>query len=114
LTDAFERLYNRNQSIYDDARTRSSPVGDICVNNPKQIDGLDISPAEDGYIVYTPEHERVHFLNATAVLILELCNGRHSAEQIIELVKDAYGLPEPPVDMVNQALGQLQAEGLLV
>jgi len=82
--------------------------------NPKHIDDLDINPADDGYIIYQPEQDRVHFLNPTAVLILELCNGRNSPEEIVELVKQAYGLPEPPVEVVLEALTQLKVEGLLL
>jgi hypothetical protein len=84
------------------------------IANPRQIDGLDLSPADDGYIIYQPEQDRVHFLNPTAVLILELCNGRNSPEEIVELVKQAYALPDAPVEVVRQALTQLTAEGLLL
>jgi hypothetical protein len=81
--------------------------------NLRQIDGLDISPADDGYIVYQPDQDRVHFLNPTAVLILELCNGRNSREEIVELVKQAYGLSNAPVEAVHQALAQLTAQRLV-
>jgi hypothetical protein len=81
---------------------------------PKHVDGLDISPADDGFIVYQPERDRVHFLNATAVLILELCTGESSPEQIVELVREAYNLAEAPVEAVHEALRQLRAEGLLL
>ena len=99
----------------------TSTVVDACASSeksvtpghPKRIDGLDISPAEDGYIVYQPEQDRVHFLNATAVLILELCNGTYSLDEIIDLIKEAYNLPKPPVE-VREALEQLKAEGLVL
>lgn len=81
--------------------------------NPRQIDDLDLSPADDGYIIYQPEQDRVHYLNPTAVLILELCNGRNSSAEIVELVKQAYSLPHAPVEEVRKALTQLAAEGLL-
>ncbi len=81
--------------------------------HPRHIDGLDLSPADDGYIIYQPEQDRVHFLNPSAVLILELCNGKNSAEEIVELVKQAYSLPAAPLAEVNLALTQLTAEGLL-
>ena len=84
------------------------------VGKPKHINGLDINPADDGYIIYQPELDRVHYLNATAVLILELCTGSNSPEEIIGLVQQAYGLAEAPVEVVNEALKQLKAEGLLL
>jgi hypothetical protein len=49
---------------------------------PKRVDGLEINPAEDGFIIYQPEQDRVHYLNHTAVLVLELCNGKNTAAGI--------------------------------
>jgi hypothetical protein len=82
--------------------------------NPRQSDDLDITPADDGYIIYQPELDRVHFLNPTAILILELCTGENSPEQIVDLVKQAYGLSDAPVAEVHEGLKQLKAEGLLL
>ena len=81
--------------------------------NPKSVDGLDISPAEDGYIIYQPELDRVHFMNATAVLILELCNGRNSEEEIVDLIREECGLEHNPADAVRETLAKMKAEGLL-
>ena len=81
--------------------------------NPQRVDGLEINPAEEGYIIYQPEFDRVHFLNATAVLILELCNGQNSEEQIVKLIEEAYGLKENPAQLVSETLAQMTAEGLL-
>ena len=81
--------------------------------NPKHVDGLDINPADDGYIIYQPDQDRVHYMNATAVLILELCNGTNSEEEIVDLVRQAYGLPDSPSEVVENALKQLKSEGLL-
>jgi len=80
---------------------------------PKRIADLDISVTEDGCVVSKPGHDAMHYLNPTAVLVLELCNGQHSPEQIAELVKEAYGLPDAPVGDVHEALKRLKAEGLL-
>jgi len=77
------------------------------------VDGLEINPAEDGFIVYQPEFDRVHFLNATAVLILELCNGKNSEQQIVELIEEAYSLKEKPEEIVREALAKMKDDGLL-
>jgi len=82
--------------------------------NPRHVDDLDMSPSDDGYIIYQPDRDRVHFLNPTAVLILELCNGENSPEQIVDLVKQAYSLPAAPVTEVHEALKQLKADCLLL
>lgn len=80
--------------------------------NPKRVDGLDISPAEDGFIIYQPELDRVHFMNATAVLILELCNGKNSEQEIVDLIREECGL-ENPVVVVKETLTKMKTEGLL-
>jgi hypothetical protein len=53
--------------------------------NPEQYPNLKIFEADDGYIVYHRERDRVHFLNHTAVLLLELCNGKHSVSDMISI-----------------------------
>ncbi len=86
----------------------------ISTEKPKHVDGLDINPAEDGYIIYQPEQDRVHFVNATAVLILELCTGENSVEEIIRLVTEHYQLEEAPDESVKEAVSKMKAEGLLL
>jgi Coenzyme PQQ synthesis protein D (PqqD) len=95
---------------------RESPGtgGVLTENYPKHIDDLDINPADDGYIIYQPDQDRVHYLNPTAVFILELCNGRNSVEEIVELLQQAYGLGEAPEQVVQEAIAKLKAEGLLL
>jgi hypothetical protein len=81
---------------------------------PRHGDDLDISPADEGYIIYQPELDIVHFLNPTALLILELCTGENSPEQIVDLVKEAYGLSDAPVKEVHETLNQLRKDSLLL
>ena len=74
---------------------------------PRSIPGLDITPAEGGYIVYQPELDRVHHLNYSARLILELCTGANSAAEIAAFLQDAYEMPHAPVAMVCEAIAKL-------
>src|SRR5437763_170341 len=75
---------------------------------------LDITPSDDGYIIYQADQDRVHYLNATAALILEFCGGPHSQAELADLVKNAYGLPERPLQAVDDAVAQMKSGGLLV
>ncbi len=81
--------------------------------NPKQIAGLDVEETDEGYIIYEPDRDRVHFLNATAALILELCNGENSVVEIADLVQQAFELPDAPMQAVKDVLTQMGDEGLL-
>jgi len=86
----------------------------MCVmqHRPKKSDGLETDEVEDGFVVYQPDRARVHYLNPTANLILELCDGDLTAAQIADLIAQAFELAEPPVQEVEEALATLQAEGL--
>ena len=80
---------------------------------PKQSEGLELNQLADGYIVYQPDRDRVHYLNHTAVLVLEMCNGGVRADAIPRLLKNAYNLAEPPTSEVAECLTKLLDEGLI-
>lgn len=75
--------------------------------------GLEINPVADGYIVFQPDRDRIHYLNATAAVILELCNGRTAVGTLPELLQLAFDLAEPPVEAVATCLETLSQEGLI-
>jgi len=80
---------------------------------PKLVAGVEINKVADGYIVYQPARDRVHYLNHTATIVLELCNGQNSPGEIAGLLQSAYDLPVPPAAEVGACLDQLRAEGLV-
>jgi len=80
---------------------------------PKRVEGIEVNEVADGYIVYQAAQDRVHYLNRTAVLVLEMCNGRLAAGEIPELLKEAYDLAEPPTEEVATCLTKLLEEGLV-
>ncbi len=80
---------------------------------PKTAQGLEINAVADGYIVYQSDRDRVHYLNQTAALILELCNGRNAAAALPELLQSAFDLPDAPVEEVEECLRTLRTEGLV-
>jgi hypothetical protein len=79
----------------------------------RMADGVEINRVADGYIVYHPERDRVHYLNHTAVLLLEFCNGQTAARELPALLQAAYSLSEAPTEEVARCLGQLLDEGLV-
>jgi hypothetical protein len=81
---------------------------------PQSAQGLEINAVADGYIVYQPERDRVHYLNPTAALILELCNGRNAETELPELLQSAFDLSAPPADEVKACLQTLRGEGLIL
>lgn len=80
---------------------------------PKRMEGVEITKVTDGYIVYQPDRDRVHYLNHTAVLVLELSSGTLRAGDIPPLIRQAYDLPEAPTAEVAECLNRFAAEGLI-
>ncbi len=81
---------------------------------PKLADNIEINQVEDGYVIYQPELDRVHYLNKTAVLILEACTGKNAVEAIERVVQEAYSLSEAPKKEVEDCLANLSKEGLII
>jgi hypothetical protein len=80
---------------------------------PRQVEGLEISQAANGYVIFDAGRDRVHYLNHTAVVVLELCNGTLSPEDIAAYLQDVYSLPEPPLAEVGAYVTRLTEEGLV-
>jgi hypothetical protein len=80
---------------------------------PVRAADLEISEVTDGYVVSRPDEPRIHYLNPTAALILEACDGQTAAAQLAELVAAAFGLAQPPLEDVHRCLAALEHEGLL-
>jgi hypothetical protein len=80
---------------------------------PKHVEGFEILPADEGYVIYEGANDRVHYLNPIAALIYELCNGDNSAEYITELVQQSFALVDTPAPDVTKALEQMKTEGLI-
>lgn len=80
---------------------------------PKIADDIDISLVEDGYVIYQKERDKVHYLNKTAILVLESCTGNNTASDIQRIMMEAYDLPEAPEKEVTDCLNTLFEEGLI-
>lgn len=76
-------------------------------------EGLEITHAPDGYVIYNAAAEKVHYLNPTAGIVYELCDGATSAQAIGEFLKTAYELDAAPLDMVRDCLISLLEQGLV-
>lgn len=88
-------------------------VGHAGTEPPRRAKGIEIDEATDGYLVYHPALDRVHYLNHTAVIVLELCTGDNDAAAIAAFVADAYDLPKPPAAEIDTCLERLRREGLV-
>jgi len=76
-------------------------------------DGIEISPVADGYVVYHPGRDRVHHLNPTAALVLELCTGGNTATDIGAALRAVFGPGKPVDSQIGPCIDQLLSEGLI-
>jgi hypothetical protein len=81
--------------------------------HPKAAENMETNEVADGYIVYQPDRDRVHYLNQTGAILLALCNGTNSAAELPELLRLAFDLSAPPVMEVRDCLELLIGEGLI-
>ena len=67
-------------------------------------EGLEITHAPDGCVAYDAANEKVHYLNPTAGVVFELCDGANSARTIGDFLKTAYALDAAPIESVRDCL----------
>jgi hypothetical protein len=75
---------------------------------------LEVHNVPDGYIIYNPEQDRVHYLNKTAAIIFEFCDGSHAANDIVARVAMAFELAASAHDEIRDGLAVLVEEGLVL
>jgi hypothetical protein len=80
---------------------------------PERVSGLEVNEVADGYIVHQPDRARVHYLNNTAAIVMELCNGRNAEADLPRLLQLAFELSAPPAVEVEECLTTLRREGLI-
>ncbi|HEY6734975.1 MAG TPA: PqqD family protein [Roseiarcus sp.] len=79
-----------------------------------QARDLEIHEVPDGYIVYQSKRERVHYLNKTAAIIFEFCDGAHQTDDIVSRVAQVFELGPSAYDEIRTSLDSLAEEGLIL
>lgn len=80
---------------------------------PRRMDGLEVNEAEDGLVVYDPEHDMVHHLNESASLLFDLCDGTRDVEEIARVLGEAFGVDPPPHGAALEGLRDLAERDLV-
>ena len=68
----------------------------------------------EGLIVRQAEPLRVHQLNNTASIVLELCDGRRPIAEIAGVLAEAFGLEALPLAEVADCVAEFRRAGVLV
>ena len=80
---------------------------------PQKLDGFEIAEAASGFVVHDTGRGRIHYLNHTAALIYELCDGHTSTQEITQLLEDAYGQQDSLDEQVRLYVARLAEENLI-
>ena len=80
---------------------------------PIRNDSVEVDEVSDGYVVYDGSRDRVHYLNQTAAVIFEFCDGKHEPEDIVARVAKAFDLGPSAHDEIRAGLDSLLKEGLV-
>jgi hypothetical protein len=79
-------------------------------DRPVRSDTIEINPVDDGYVIYDPGCDRVHHLNHTAAVVLELCTGANSRADIAAGVRAVFGPADSLERQVSECIDKLRAE----
>jgi hypothetical protein len=74
--------------------------------------GVEVHAVEDGCVVYVPDGRHVHFLNDTAMHVLEQCDGTVTWDEMQSVFVDRYDVPVP-FDVRTTILPELEAAGII-
>jgi hypothetical protein len=80
---------------------------------PTIDDDIDVNETDDGLIIYVPATDRVHHLNPTAAVVLQLCDGTRTRAEIADGVREVFALDVSPVPETEECLARLSREGLV-
>jgi hypothetical protein len=82
-------------------------------SHPRAVDGLERHEDTDGLIVYHPDTDRVHYLNNTAAIVFELCDGDHTVTEMAHELARLFGLDAPPATETAACVERLRAEEIV-
>jgi hypothetical protein len=81
---------------------------------PAAAAGIEVVELADGLIVRQSAPARVHQLNNTAAVVLELCDGHRSVAEIADVVAELFGLAQAPLAEVSACVAGLRRAGVLL
>jgi hypothetical protein len=82
-------------------------------DQPRRAAGIDTAEWAEGYLVRQAEPLRVHRLNNTASMILELCDGQRTVTEIAGEMADSFDLEDLPQAEVVACVDELRRAGIL-
>ncbi len=82
-------------------------------DRPCAVEGLEVTEVADGLVVYDPERERVHYLNASAAVIFAFCDGAHDRRGIVDATTSMFGPDAMSSRDVEACIAELEDKRIL-
>jgi SAM-dependent methyltransferase len=98
----------------DSVRGAGPPLRHDLPERPVRADELEVYEVADGLVVYQAKPERVHYLNNTAAIVFELCNGEKTIPEIRRELAAVFGLSEPSPGLVETCMEDLRSKGVVL
>jgi hypothetical protein len=84
-------------------------------SRPKRMDGVTLGRSAHEVILYGPVEDQVHYLNATAAAIWELCDGETEDSEMVAAICLLTGmLPDIVREDVDRVVTQFAEAGLVM
>jgi hypothetical protein len=78
---------------------------------PRAAGPLDWNEMDGVFLLARPDRD--HVVNQTGVVLLELANGRHTVDEMVEIVRQAFRLEDAPEREVREFLDRAREAGLV-
>lgn len=75
-------------------------------DKPIRNESCHMEELDDEVLLYNPASNQTLYINKSASVIWQLCNGEQSVEEIINMIQDAY--PSNEEDLRQDILGTLK------
>ncbi len=111
-----ERDLWRQRCLAAEAHAGAAAAGSTAprpLDRPTQAGGLDVQEVASGLIVHQVGRDGLHFLNNTAAVVFQLCDGNHTVPEISAQLALAFELAEVRPDLAEQCVMELRAKGVL-
>lgn len=79
-----------------------------------RAEGLDVNEVPDGYVIYQTAADRVHYLNKTAAIVFELCDGERGGDDIAARIGEMFQLERTADSEIEACIQSLLKEGLVL
>jgi hypothetical protein len=98
------------EGVFTAIEVRLDPTS---LDRPAPASGIEVVELPEGLMVRQADPLRVHDLNNTAAIVLQLCDGERSVPEIAQVVAESFGLASSPLAEVSACVESLRRAGVL-